>query len=203
MSTATRPRLHREEMRHAILDAAKSIFLEKGFLGASLRNIAERIGYSAGNIYLYFQDKDEIFHALHEDGFTKMLALMQPLRHVSDPMERLEAMGRIYMEFAMENKDLYDLMFIMEAPMHSEPQNEKWAMGDRTLSMLKQVLIDCQTKGHFKDMDVEHLSFMVWSGMHGMCALYCRRRCQAYQHVKEEELLKNGMEYFVRMIRTL
>ena len=201
MSFPAKTRPHREEMRQRILEAAKGIFLEKGFQAASLRNIADRIGYSAGNIYLYFQDKDEIFHALHEEGFTKMLALMQPLRHVADPMERLEAMGRIYMEFALENKDLYDLMFIMEAPMDSEPQNEKWAMGDRTLSMLKQVLSDCQQKGRFKDMDVEHLSFMVWSALHGMCALYCRRRCQAYQHVKEEELLRTGMEYFNRMIR--
>ena len=189
-------------MRQAILDAAKDIFLEKGFHGASLRSIAERIGYSAGNIYLYFKDKDEIFHAIHEGGFTRLLALMQPLRHVSDPMERLVAMGRIYMEFALENKDLYDLMFIMEAPMEREPQDDKWVMGDRTLSMLKQVLVDCRQTGRFKDMDVEYLSFMVWSALHGMCALFCRRRCQAYHHVKEEELLRNGMEYFVRMIRS-
>jgi AcrR family transcriptional regulator len=203
MSPVTRTRLHREEMRQTILDAAKSIFLEKGFHGASLRSIAERIGYSAGNIYLYFQDKDEIFHAIHEEGFTRLLERMQPLRHVSDPMERLEAMGRIYMEFALQNKDLYDLMFIMEAPMEVEHPHEKWVMGDRTLSMLKQVLSDCQQKGHFKGMDVDHLSFMVWSGLHGMCALYCRRRCQAYQHLREEELLKNGMEYFLGMVRGL
>lgn len=82
-------------MRRIILDAAKSIFLEKGFGSTSIRNIAEKIEYSPGTIYLYFSDKDEIFHELHEDGFRKMLDMMQPLKHVADPMQRLIAMGKV------------------------------------------------------------------------------------------------------------
>jgi hypothetical protein len=42
-----------------------------------------------------FSDKDEIFHELHEDGFRKMLDMMQPLKHVADPMQRLIAMGKV------------------------------------------------------------------------------------------------------------
>ena len=59
-------------MRSLILDAARSIFLEKGFEQASIRNIAEKIEYSPGTIYLYFRDKDEIFHALHEEGLKEV-----------------------------------------------------------------------------------------------------------------------------------
>lgn len=202
MSPTVRTPDQKEEMRVRILDAARSLFLKKGYHGTSLRNIAERIGYSAGNIYLYYRDKDEIFHALHEEGFRRMLGMMEPLRHVADPMERLVAMGRVYMDFALRNKDLYDLMFIMEAPMERSCGNEKWEMGDRTLAQLKQVLWECQQIGHFRGMDVEYLSFMIWSGLHGMCALFCRRRCQAYEHVEEAELLRHGMDYFVRMVRS-
>ena len=104
MSIIERKKREKEEMRRTILDAAKEIFLEKGFRSASIRNIAEKIEYSPGTIYLYFDDKDAIFHALHEDGFQRMLAMMQPLQHVADPMERLVAMGRVYMEFAYNNK---------------------------------------------------------------------------------------------------
>ena len=203
MSPGPKTTMHREEMRQLILEAAQSIFLEKGFRGASLRNIADRIGYSAGNIYLYFKDKDEIFHALHEEGFRRLFGLMQPLFHVSDPMERLVAMGRVYMEFALKNKELYDLMFIMEAPIESGFDKQKWEMGDRTLDLLKQILSECSAKGHFREMDVEYLSFMIWSGLHGMCALYCRKRCMVYEHIQEEELLKQGVEYFIRMVRSI
>jgi AcrR family transcriptional regulator len=137
MSITERKQREKLEMRRIILDAAKSIFLEKGFGSTSIRNIAEKIEYSPGTIYLYFNDKDEIFHALHEEGFRKMLDMMQPLKHVADPMERLIAMGKVYMEFAYSNKELYDLMFIMEAPINAEQDREKWEMGNRTLNFLK------------------------------------------------------------------
>jgi AcrR family transcriptional regulator len=201
MTIASRKQREKLEMRRTILDAAKEIFLEKGFHSTSLRNIAEKIEYSPGTIYLYFKDKDDIFHALHEEGFTRLLSMMQPLQLVSDPMERLLAMGRLYMEFAYHNKDLYDLMFIMEAPINAGVNREKWEMGDRTLNFLRQVLGECQERGHFKGMNVEYLSFMVWSALHGMCALYCRERCQAYEHEQETELLRNGMEYFIKLLR--
>ena len=187
-------------MRRAVLEAAKEIFLEKGFYSASIRNIAEKIEYSPGTIYLHFKDKNDIFHALHEEGFTKLLGMMQPLQHVANPMERLIAMGKVYMEFAYTNKDLYDLMFIMEAPIHAEIDRDKWEMGDKTLNFLKLVLVDCQKMGHFQDKNIDYLSFMIWSSLHGMCALYCRKRCLAYEDQQEITLLNNGMDYFLEMI---
>jgi AcrR family transcriptional regulator len=201
MTIDTRKQREKLEMRRLILDAAKDIFLEKGFHNTSIRNIAEKIEYSPGTIYLYYKDKDDIFHALHEEGFGKMLGMMQPLQHVSDPMERLIAMGKVYMSFALHNKELYDLMFIMEAPINAKLNREKWEMGDRTLNFLKEVLTDCQQKGHFKDLNIDYLSFMIWSSLHGMCALFCRNRCQAYEHQQEIELLRNGMDYFITLLK--
>jgi hypothetical protein len=109
-------------------------------------------------------------------------------------------MGKVYMEFAYSNKELYDLMFIMEAPINAEQDREKWEMGNLTLNFLKEVLTECQVKGHFTGMNIEYLSFTIWSSLHGMCALYCRNRCQAYEHEKETELLRNGIEYFTSML---
>lgn len=200
MTIATRKQREKLEMRRSILDAAKEIFLEKGFHNTSIRNIAEKIEYSPGTIYLYFKDKDEIFHALHEEGFAKLLESMQPLQLINDPMESLITMGKVYMEFAYKNKGLYDLMFIMEAPINAEMDREKWEMGNRTLNLLKQVLNECKVKGRFKGLNVEYLSFMIWSALHGMCALYCRKRCQAYEYEAETELLRNGMQYFTQLL---
>jgi AcrR family transcriptional regulator len=201
MTVASRKQRDKEEMRSLILDAARKIFLEKGYYQASIRNIAEQIEYSPGTIYLYFKEKDEIFHALHEEGFSRLEMQMQPLQHVTEPFERLKAMGRVYMQFALNNKDFYDLMFIMQAPMNHE-KDEKWKMGHGTLNYLKNVLRDCQAAGRFPGKNIEYLSFNVWSTMHGMCALYCRERCQAYHDVNLEplELMENSFKYFVEML---
>src|SRR5215471_13865816 len=200
MSIAERKQREKEEMRSLILDAARKIFLAKGYEEASIRNIAEEIDYSPGTIYLYFKDKDEIFHALHEEGFRKLLEKMQPLEHVNDPFERLKAIGLVYLDFARNNKDLYDLMFIMQAPVKHEEKQEKWEMGRRTLEYLKNVLRECQKKGHFKDQDVDYLSFTVWSTVHGMAALYCRDRCKAYPDVEPIDLMKYGHQAFIKLL---
>jgi AcrR family transcriptional regulator len=201
MTVATRKQREKEEMRQLILDAARTIFLEKGFDQASIRNIAEKIEYSPGTIYLYFKDKDEIFHALHEEGFSRFLQQMQPLQHVSEPFERLKAMGRVYMQFAHDNKDFYDLMFIMQAPMNAE-EGEKWKMGQQALEGLKQVIRDCQAVGRFQDKDVNFLSFNIWSFMHGMCALYCRERCNAYhyENIEVTTLMDKAFDYYTDML---
>jgi AcrR family transcriptional regulator len=200
MSIATRKQKEKEEMRSLILDAARKIFLAKGYDEASIRNIAEEIEYSPGTIYLYFKDKDEIFHALHEEGFRRMLDKMQPLEHVTDPFERLKAMGHVYLEFARENKDFYDLMFIVQAPIKHEQEEGKWEMGRRTLDYLKNVLRQCQEQGHFKNQDIEYLSFAIWSTVHGMSALYCRDRCKAYQNLDPVDLMKNGYRSFEALL---
>jgi AcrR family transcriptional regulator len=203
MTIAERRFREKEDMRSLILDAARKVFLEKGYSQTSIRNIAEEMEYSPGTIYLYFKDKDEVFHALHEEGFRRMLEKMQPLEHVPDPFERLRAMGRVYLEFARNNKDLYDLMFIIQAPIKHEEQTEKWQMGQRTLEYLKNVLRDCQAKGHFKNQDVEYLSFAIWATVHGMSALYCRDRCKAYPGIEPIDLMNNGIEAFNEMLAKL
>ncbi len=63
-----------------ILDAALSLFAEKGFAATRLEEVAERAGVSKGTIYLYFESKEAVFKALVQeklagriDGFAEML----------------------------------------------------------------------------------------------------------------------------------
>lgn len=63
-----RKRLSRAESqahtRQRILDSARQLFAEKGFVGASVEEIAERAGYSKGAFYSNFEDKDEVLLTL-------------------------------------------------------------------------------------------------------------------------------------------
>jgi AcrR family transcriptional regulator len=200
MTIAARKQKEKKDKRSLILDGARKIFLQKGYAQASIRSIAEEIEHSPGTIYLYFKDKDEIFHTLHEEGFARMLKQMEPLRFVSDPFERLKAMGRVYLDFAKNNKDFYDLMFVIQSPLKHETENEKWEMGTRTLDMLKDIVRQCQETGRFKGKDINYLTFVIWSGVHGMATLYCHDRCLAFDDLKGEDLLDTGHKYFVEML---
>lgn len=64
MTTPQAPRRQQaEERREQILDAAMKVFSEKGFAGASVRDIAGSIGVTEGLIYHYFESKDQLMNA--------------------------------------------------------------------------------------------------------------------------------------------
>lgn len=56
-----------ERTRWALLDAARELFSERGFAGASLEDIAERAGVTRGPLYHYFDDKEDLFRAVYEE----------------------------------------------------------------------------------------------------------------------------------------
>ena len=117
MGIKERKEKHKEELKLKILDSAKSLFLKQGYEATSLRKIAEQVEISPTTIYLYYKDKSDIIYALHQEGFKLLGAQFLVLQQVEDPFERLKAMGRIYMSFALENPDFYELMFIMKEPL--------------------------------------------------------------------------------------
>lgn len=55
------------ETKKKLLESAKKEFLEKGFMGASLRTIAANAGVTTGAMYCHFKDKDDFFCALVDE----------------------------------------------------------------------------------------------------------------------------------------
>lgn len=181
MGVAERKEKHKEDLKKDILIAAKELFTEKGFEATSIRAIAEKIEYSPATIYLYFKDKNEIVHALHRDGFQLLVKYLETLNVVSHPLERLKGMGRAYIQFAMQNPDIYQLLFIMKEPLkHVANCYEEWDEGDRAFDILLRTVEDCQKEGYLVGPNKEMLAFMIWSTMHGMCSL---RTSGHLQHV--------------------
>ena len=61
------------ETREKILEAGKAEFLAKGFLAASLRNIVKEAGVTTGAFYGYFKSKEELFDALVEEPYARIM----------------------------------------------------------------------------------------------------------------------------------
>lgn len=53
-----------EKLAAELLEAGKKVFLETGFQGASLREIASMLGVTTGAIYRYYTDKEALFDAI-------------------------------------------------------------------------------------------------------------------------------------------
>ena len=199
MGIIERKQEEKQEMHKRILNGARKVFLEKGYEQTSMRNIANEINYSPGSLYFYFKDKSEIFHELHREGFHLLLSQLKVLNKVADPFERLKAMGRVFIQFAQDNKDYYNLMFIVEEPSRmSEAGGFKIAQ--EAIEQLSSVVKECQKKGKFKDIDTTYFTFMVLSALHGICALFCKDRTASFVNKTNEELMQHGYECFVALL---
>lgn len=203
MGVKERKERDKVEMRDKILQSAHKLFLDRGFEEVSIRNIAEAIEYSPATIYLYFKDKDEIFYALHGEAFKIFNQHMIDLVGISDPFQRLIAMGEEYLRFFQEHPKYYEIMFLTESPMDCEENQDKWQEGQRALQFLESILKDCQTQGRFAEMDTQVLAFSIWSYMHGMCALTLRQRIRCYPEPDRDRIREQSFENFKVMLSRL
>ncbi len=166
----------REEKKDLILDAAKRISIEEGFEKVSIRKIAEEIEYSPGTIYLYFKNRDEILFELHNIAFQKFYKEQLKISHITEPFEKLREHGRVYIKFGLDNPDLYELMFIVQAPGNEIESSQSWNEGMKTFDFLRSNVQECLDAGYFKGSDANTLSIAMWSLVHGIVSLYLRKR---------------------------
>ena len=95
------------------MEAALEAFAEKGFRGASTRDIAQRAGTNQGLITYHFRSKDELWQAAADRIFGLLAKQMtEQLAAVpsEDPRERARETIRIYVRFAAAHPELFRLM---------------------------------------------------------------------------------------------
>src|SRR6202035_3466764 len=75
------------EKKRAILDAASRVFLRKGLSAAGMRDIAAELGMAVGNLYYYFEDKEELLAFVQEDALAGLRALAERVRVLTLPAD--------------------------------------------------------------------------------------------------------------------
>jgi AcrR family transcriptional regulator len=103
VSTAGTPRSSKgARTRARLLEAAKEIFEENGFLNARISDISQRANLSHGSFYHYFESKEQIFREVAKAVDDR---LTQPLTEIvlddtsgASPIERLRSALRVHFE---------------------------------------------------------------------------------------------------------
>lgn len=205
MSISDRKAKEKEDLKALILQSARKLFVQKGVEQTTIRSIADSIDYSIGTVYKYYRDKNAILHALHAQGFQDLAGQFTVLYSVKNPIERLKAMGKVYIKFAAEHPDMYDLMFSLKAPIEflDNLNQQEWNEGKTTFGILKKTVGECMDSGHFKGHLLEPLSFVIWSSVHGMCSLDIRQRTKGVNLDNAATIVSEGYEELLRIIDKL
>jgi TetR/AcrR family transcriptional regulator len=155
-------RIQREK-QDLILEAALDVFSEKGFLGATIDQIAEAAGMSKPNLLYYFPRKEEIYKRL----MTSMLDIwLQPLREldsVGDPIPEIRSYIRRKLEMSRDFPR-QSRLFAGEM-LQGGPRIVDVLEGDlkSLVSEKAKVLEGWMEAGKLRRVDPYHLIFSIWA----------------------------------------
>ncbi|HSF87877.1 MAG: TetR/AcrR family transcriptional regulator [Saprospiraceae bacterium] len=204
MGINERKERERDAVKDLILSAAREIFLAEGYENTSIRKIATKIEYSPGIIYNHFKDKNDLLLALHDKAFEcKIEALFLSVQNMPDPLERLKATGRGYIQYGIDNPQDYELMFILSCTMEALAVKEEfWQDGAMAINMLKQNIVECMDAGYFrKDINPDEISLILWSQVHGLVSLHNKERLNIYAMEDQKAFMFRSYDVFLSMIQ--
>jgi AcrR family transcriptional regulator len=97
--------------RAAILTAARAVFAEQGYGGATVRDVIRRTDLASGTFYNYFPDKESLFRAVLEETAAKIRARVQAARREAGSLQEFVAAGyREYFGFLASDPEAVELM---------------------------------------------------------------------------------------------
>jgi AcrR family transcriptional regulator len=115
----------KDEIRNNILISAKNEFLNKGFKGASMRDISKNAGVALGNVYRYFKNKEDLFNTIvrpvHDELIKMIFSVGKHEIHTRDfdVANVIDGIMKIYEIYGTE------LIIIMEKSQGSQYSNMK------------------------------------------------------------------------------
>jgi AcrR family transcriptional regulator len=153
------------EVRSLLLDRAALMLRTRQ--PVTLRTLVAGTGVSTMAIYTYFGGMDGLWQALRQEGFTRLAARLAAVTtSAKDPVRDLAALGAAYLSNALENPDLYRVMFDADFEL------EDAAAADAALHCLVDAVERARTAGRFRaDVDPLVLATQSWTIGHGLASL--------------------------------
>ncbi|MBE7159052.1 MAG: TetR/AcrR family transcriptional regulator [Rhodospirillales bacterium] len=174
----------RNEVRLKIIESARELFTGGSEEALTLRSVAQRIEYSATTIYLHFPNKEALVRTLCAADFADFSRRLIQAERMADPLERLRAVARGYVDFGLQYPNQYRAMFITRADPRafagddapaSETGRDATASEDRdAYDFLHSAVFKALAAGVFRPeyRDIALITQTVWNGLHGVVSLH-------------------------------
>lgn len=118
MGLQERRERERQARKSAVLDAARELFLERGFNGTTTKQIAENCELSEATLFFYFRSKNEIFTSLLFEGIEFWARGLEKIAAQNlPPREKLARIWKFYGRVHAEHPEYYQLSAFLARPM--------------------------------------------------------------------------------------
>lgn len=181
-------------LRKNILSAARKIAQDKGWPKVSIRKIADIIEYTPPVIYEHYKNKEAILAALEAKGFEELSNRLNQIKDTQQvPQKALVAMSDAYWKFALEESDLYQVMFNLEGIRSTPPDTS-------ALRISAQAVVDTLKPLHTFPAERESLFFQWWALVHGFVSLAMSGQLPAMKDQLHTYLLEASARYVNSMV---
>jgi len=166
----TPERLTREEKkartRAQLIDAAATVFARRGFVAASLDEVAEEAGLTKGAVYSNFDGKEDLFQAVIDDRLT------EPMRHGAEVIdmstgtteEHAMAGARLFVDVVEQEREVFLLAFefLIHVARHPELAPAYRARSREQLAQVADLIRErTEVYGNSLPLPVEHMAIAV------------------------------------------
>ena len=158
-----------ERRYREVLDAAAAVFAEKGYAGASTRDIADRLGVRQASLYYYFPSKEAALGAICELGVKDFIANLQTIIATStSSAEKLRAAIANHLAPLRSRPDA-DYICVFLRHRHELPNGPRQSIGKLARAyqgMIERLFVDGIKSGQFRrDLDPQ----LATLAMLGLC----------------------------------
>jgi AcrR family transcriptional regulator len=163
----------REERRRQILEAALTVFSQRGFHAANVSDVAAEAGVSQGTIYWYFDSKDELLKAAILHFFVDFGQItFEALEHCQTAAEKLQVLGQTMEVFVREAEGLFTLFLSYWSSSSQREEAGRWWID--LLVEYKDLIVgiveEGVSNGEFRPVDAESLVWALMAAYDGLAA---------------------------------
>jgi len=158
-----------EDRRQAILEAAREVFLERGYAETNIDAVVERAGASKATVYALFGNKDGLFNAVTTLCGTQFAAVVEGVEISSSPAENLRRLARTYCKGAFHPTTLamYRLA-VGESGRRPDSGDVFYRLGPRVIiGAVAKFFRECAEKGVIETSDPEQLADCFLAALRG------------------------------------
>ncbi|MGB6304693.1 MAG: TetR/AcrR family transcriptional regulator [Acidobacteriaceae bacterium] len=152
--------------------AARRLLDREGAEALTMRRIANAIGITPMALYRHYKDRASLLNALADEGFAELTAELEGRRFSGKIEKRLMEMADIYLDHALENPRLFELMFLQPREgARRFPQDFKAGLSP-TANLMVKVIEEGMKSGYFREDDAWEIVFEMGALSHGLIMLY-------------------------------
>src|SRR3569623_455949 len=173
MTTAQeRKAQERQARRRRIQEAARTVFAERGYGGASIELIARAAQLSVGAIYLYFRSKEDLYVSLIEDALTVFDVEMGQVREHSEVGKRLQETWNILVRWAERDAEGPRILRLLAQPaVRPQLSDEVVAAESAGIARIQDHIGACVAggvhAGLYRQVNAREIADLAWSVLLG------------------------------------